>query len=184
MRLGIGKYGADLLAFFADRLKVYLKEKGARYDLIDAVFALPGQDDLLMVVRRVEALGALLDTEDGRNLLAGYRRAANILRAEEKKDGAGAFATAYDPALLAQDEEKALAGALLKAETTAAGAVATEDFSAAMRAMASLRPAVDAFFEKVTVNADDAALRLNRLRLLNGLRRTTLTVADFGKVAG
>ena len=87
---------ADLLAFFADRLKVYLRDKGARHDLIDAVFALPGQDDLLMIVRRVEALGRFLETDDGKNLLAGYRRAANILRAEEKKDGAGAFAGAHD----------------------------------------------------------------------------------------
>ena len=96
-------------AFFADRLKVYLRDKGARYDLIDAVFALPGQDDLLMIVRRVEALGKLLDTEDGKNLLAGYRRAANIVKAEEKKDGDGAFAGPHDAKLLELKEEKALA---------------------------------------------------------------------------
>ena len=101
--------------FFADRLKVYLRDKGARHDLIDAVFALPGQDDLLMIVRRVEALGRLLETDDGKNLLAGYRRAANILRAEEKKDGADAFKGAHDKALLALDQEKALADALGKA---------------------------------------------------------------------
>ncbi len=106
---------SDLLAFFADRLKVYLRDQGARHDLIDAVFALPGQDDLLMIVRRVEALGKFLDTEDGKNLLAGYRRAANILRIEEKKDGAGAFDAAHDPALLNQDEERALAAALQRA---------------------------------------------------------------------
>ena len=175
---------SNLLAFFADRLKVYLKDKGARHDLIDAVFALPGQDDLLMIVRRVEALGRLLDTEDGKNLLAGTRRAANILRAEEKKDGAGAFDAPHDPALLHQPEEQALARALAAAETEAAAAVAREEFEGAMRAIATLRPAVDAFFEKVTVNADDPALRLNRLRLLSGLRRVTLTVADFSKVSG
>ncbi len=109
----------SLLAFFADRLKVYLREKGARHDLIDAVFALPGQDDLLMIVRRVEALGRLLDTEDGRNLLVGYRRAANILRAEEKKDGAEAFAGRHDPALLALPAEKALADGLASAGAAA-----------------------------------------------------------------
>src|SRR5208337_3392828 len=102
----------SLIAFFADRLKVYLRDKGARHDLIDAVFALPGQDDLLMIVWRVEALGRLLDTEDGKNLLAGYRRAANILRAEEKKDGAGAFARQHDPAKLALPAERDLADAL------------------------------------------------------------------------
>ncbi len=173
---------SDLLASFADRLKVYLRDKGARHDLIDAVFALPGQDDLLMVVRRVEALGQLLETEDGKNLLAGHRRAANILRAEEKKDGAGAFEAPYDPALLRQTEEQALAAALAAAGTAATEAVRREAFGDAMRAMAGLRPAVDAFFDKVTVNVEDAPLRLNRLRLLNGLRRTTLTVADFSRV--
>ncbi len=172
----------SLVDFFADRLKVYLRDKGARHDLIDAVFALPGQDDLLMVVRRVEALGQLLETEDGKNLLAGHRRAANILRAEEKKDGAGAFEAPYDPALLRQTEEQALAAALAAAGTAATEAVRREAFGDAMRAMAGLRPAVDAFFDKVTVNVEDAPLRLNRLRLLNGLRRTTLTVADFSRV--
>ncbi len=175
---------SDLLAFFADRLKVYLRDQGARHDLIDAVFALPGQDDLLMIVRRVEALGRFLDTEDGKSLLAGYRRAANILRAEEKKDGAGAFDGTHDPALLRQPEERALAETLAAVESESAAAVAVEDFEGAMRAMARLRPPVDAFFDKVTVNADDPALRVNRLRLLNALRRTTLTVADFSKVAG
>src|SRR5208337_4864367 len=102
----------SLIAFFADRLKVYLRDKGARHDLIDAVFALPGQDDLLMIVWRVEALGRLLDAEDGKNLLTGYRRAANILRAEERKDGAGAFAGSHDPAKLALPAERDLADAL------------------------------------------------------------------------
>jgi glycyl-tRNA synthetase beta chain len=175
---------ASLLAFFADRLKIYLREKGARHDLIDAVFALPGQDDLLMIVRRVEALGRLLDSEDGQNLLTGYRRAANILRAEERRDGAGAFATKHDPALLALPAEKDLADGLAAAGAAARERVGREDFEGAMRALATLRAPVDAFFLDVTVNADDPALRRNRLRLLNELREAMHTVADFSKVAG
>jgi glycyl-tRNA synthetase beta chain len=174
----------DLLAFFADRLKVYLRDKGARHDLIDAVFALPGQDDLLLIVRRVEALGKLLDAEDGRNLLAGYRRAANILRAEEKKDGARAFAGAHDPALLVLPAEKDLADVLAAAGAAARERVAREDFEGAMRALATLRAPVDAFFLDVTVNADEKDLRLNRLRLLNELREAMHAVADFSRVAG
>jgi glycyl-tRNA synthetase beta chain len=177
----------DLLSFFADRLKVHLRETGARHDLIDAVFALPGQDDLLMIVRRVEALGKFLDTEDGRNLLAGYKRAANILRAEEKKDGAGAFDGAPDAALIearGEAAEKALFHVMQAAEGHARAHVDAEDFAGAMRALAELRPAVDAFFEHVTVNADDPALRLNRLKLLNQLRRATLAVADFSRIEG
>ncbi|MGD0720391.1 MAG: glycine--tRNA ligase subunit beta [Roseiarcus sp.] len=175
---------ADLLAFFADRLKVHLRDKGARHDLIDAVFALPGQDDLLMIVRRVEALGRFLDTDDGKSLLAGYRRAANILRAEEKKDGAEAFLRAHDGALLALPAEKALAGALADAARAAETRVGAEDFEGAMRALAPLRAPVDAFFLDVTVNADDPALRVNRLRLLNELRAAVHTVADFSEIAG
>ncbi len=175
---------SDLLAFFADRLKVYLRDKGARHDLIDAVFALPGQDDLLMIVRRVEALGRLLETDDGKNLLAGYRRAANILRAEEKKEGADAFKGAYDTALLVLDEEKALADVLAIAGRDAAALVTSEDFEGAMRALSLLRVPVDAFFEKVTVNDPDVALRLNRLRLLNALRDSVHEVADFSRING
>ncbi len=174
----------DLLAFFADRLKVYLRDKGVRHDLIDAVYALPGQDDLLMIVRRVEALGRLLDTEDGQNLLTGYRRAANIVKAEEKKDGEGAFAGAHDAKALKQPEEQALADALAAAGAEARERVSREDFEGAMRALASLRAPVDAFFEKVTVNADDAALRLNRLRLLGELSEAVRVVADFSRIAG
>jgi glycyl-tRNA synthetase beta chain len=180
----LDKASADLLAFFADRLKVYLRDKGARHDLIDAVFALPGQDDLLLIVRRVAALGRLLDTEDGKNLLAGYRRAANILRAEEKKDGAGAFARPHDPDALKLAAEKDLADVLAAAGAAARERVAREDFEGAMRALATLRAPVDAFFLDVTVNADDPALRLNRLRLLNELREAMHGVADFSKVAG
>ncbi|GJE46112.1 glycine--tRNA ligase subunit beta [Methylobacterium soli] len=179
-------YLPDLLAFFADRLKVYLREKGARHDLIDAVFALPGQDDLLMVVRRVEALGKFLETDDGRNLLAGYKRAANILRIEEKKDGR-AYDAEPDAALTAssgQPEERALADALASARTSASAAVAAEDFEGAMRALSTLRAPVDAFFDKVTVNAEDPALRANRLALLNALRAATREVAEFSKIEG
>ncbi len=174
----------DLLAFFADRLKVYLREKGARHDLIDAVFALPDQDDLTLIVRRVEALGSFLETDDGKNLLAGYRRAANILRAEEKKDGAGAFEAAHDAALFVEPQEKALGAALAIAGREAARCVGHEDFQGAMLALAALRAPVDDFFKDVTVNADDPALRLNRLRLLGALRRAVHTVADFGKIGG
>jgi glycyl-tRNA synthetase beta chain len=172
---------ADLLTFFADRLKVQLREQGARHDLVDAVFALEGQDDLLMVVRRVEALGKFLDSDDGKNLLAGFKRAANILRIEEKKDGK-AFDGAVDAALLTLDEEKALATALASIKAEAASAVAKEDFAAAMGAMAKLRPSVDAFFDKVKVNDDDKAVRENRLTLLNEIRAATRTVADFSKI--
>ncbi|SCY89810.1 glycine--tRNA ligase subunit beta [Microvirga guangxiensis] len=177
---------ADLLSFFADRLKVYLRDQGARHDLIDAVFALEGQDDLLMVVRRVEALGRFLDTEDGANLLAGYRRAANILRIEEKKDGR-TYNEAPDLQIVndqGQIEEKALAVVLHQAREEAAAAVANEDFEGAMRALSRLRQPVDAFFDKVTVNAEDPALRANRLRLLNSIREATRTVADFSRIEG
>lgn len=183
-----GRAGADakdLLAFFADRLKVYLRDQGARHDLIDAVFALPGQDDLLMVVRRVEALGQFLETEDGKNLLAGYKRAANILRIEEKKDGR-AYDAAPDAALAAVGEpaERALAEALAKARETASAAVAREDFAGAMQALSTLRAPVDAFFQDVTVNAPDPKLRENRLLLLNALRAATREVAEFAKIEG
>jgi glycyl-tRNA synthetase beta chain len=174
----------NLGAFFAERLKVYLRETGARHDLIDAVLTLGNPDDLKMIVRRVEALGRFLDSEDGKNLLAGYRRAANILKAEEKKEGEGAFAGAHDPAQLALAPEQALAQALDLAARDAAARVAAEDFEGAMRALATLRAPVDAFFVDVTVNTDDPALRRNRLRLLNGLRAAVHTVADFSKIAG
>jgi len=173
----------SLLAFLADRLKVQLREQGARHDLVDAVFALPGQDDLVLVVKRVEALGKFLETEDGKNLLAGTRRAANILRIEEKKDGR-AFDGAVDPARLVEPAEKALYEAIVAAKATAADAVAREDFAAAMTALATLRAPVDTFFDAILVNADDKAVRENRLRLLNEIRAATLTVADFSKIAG
>jgi glycyl-tRNA synthetase beta chain len=173
----------SLLAFLADRLKVQLREQGARHDLVDAVFALGGQDDLLLIVRRVEALGKFLDTEDGKNLLAGYKRATNIIRIEEKKDSRE-YVGAPDPGLYTLSEEKALAEAIDAAKAEATRAVEKEDFEAAMRAMASLRPHVDAFFDKVTVNVDDKALRENRLKLLNEIRAATRAVADFSKIEG
>jgi glycyl-tRNA synthetase beta chain len=177
------KLPTDLLVFFADRLKVQLREQGARHDLVDAVFALGDQDDLLMVVRRVEALGKFLDTDDGKNLLAGTKRASNILAIEEKKDKRS-FGEAPDPALYQLDEEKALAKAIDQGKTEANTAVAQEDFAGAMSAMAKLRPAVDAFFDKVKVNDDDPKVRENRLKLLNEIRAATRAVADFSKIEG
>jgi glycyl-tRNA synthetase beta chain len=181
------KKADDLLSFFADRLKVQLREQGARHDLVDAVFALESQDDLVLIVRRVEALGKFLDAEDGRNLLAGYKRATNIIRIEEKKDGRE-YVGEPDQSLYRQEEERALASAIDVAKTEASAAVAREDFEAAMRAMAKLRPHVDAFFDKVTVNvtegADKEKLRENRLKLLNEIRAATRAVADFSRIEG
>lgn len=183
LRLKLSHGGDDLLAFFADRLKVYLKDQGARHDLIDAVFALGGQDDLLMVVKRVEALSKFLETDDGKNLLAGVKRASNILRIEEKKDGR-AHDGLPNSQLLIQGEERDLARAVAAAEANARKAVHEEDFEAAMRALAKLRAPVDAFFDKVTVNADDPSFRDNRLKLLNRIRAATQEVADFSKIEG
>jgi len=171
----------NLLSFFHDRLKVYLRDQGARHDLIDAVIT-PESDDLLMIVRRVEALGKFLDTEDGRNLLAGTKRAANILAAEEKKGTAVAAAVA--PSLLREDAEKKLFVAVNQAESQAGEAIQKEDFSAAMLALSVLREPVDSFFEKVLVNDEDQAVRANRLALLERIRAATGQVADFSKIAG
>jgi glycyl-tRNA synthetase beta chain len=187
----------ELMGFFSDRLKVYLRGRGTRYDLIDAVFALPGQDDLLLIVARVEALGRFLDTSDGSNLLAGYRRATNILRAEEKTDGPGAFDGACDPKFLREPAETHLWNTIqsVSLDTQHHLALAFErigrpgfaqdtSFEAAMECLSSLRAPVDAFFDTVTVNAEDASLRLNRLQLLSELRRAMHWAADFSKVAG
>ncbi len=173
----------DVLAFFADRLKVALREKGTRHDLIDAVFSLGNEDDLVRLVARVEALQTFLKTDDGANLLVAYRRAANILKAEEKKDKT-AYDGAPDAKLLALPEEKALADALAKTEKRIADDIAKEKFVEAMSVMAGLRKPVDAFFDKVTVNDKDAALRRNRLLLLSRLRATLHLVADFSKIEG
>jgi glycyl-tRNA synthetase beta chain len=174
---------ADLLVFFADRLKVQLREQGARADLVDAIFALGNQDDLVLIVRRVEALGKFLEAEDGKNLLAGYKRASNILRDEEKKSAA-IFDGEIDKALLTEPQEKALAAAIDTSLPAVTKAIDAEDFAGAMAALAQLRAPVDAFFDKVLVNAPDEQVRVNRLRLLSRIRQATLAVADFSKVAG
>ncbi|WP_370193608.1 MULTISPECIES: glycine--tRNA ligase subunit beta [Aurantimonas] len=177
---------ADLLAFFHDRLKVQLRESGARHDLVDAVLSGGSGgdrgDDLLDVTRRVTALGAFLDTEDGQNLLAGTRRAANILAAEEKKGTRVADAVSLD--LLSEHEEKVLAGAIDRAEMELDAALAVENYAHAMTALAELRIPVDAFFETVLVNAEDEAVRANRLALLDRIRAATRRVADFSRISG
>tara|TARA_R110002020_G_scaffold136630_13_gene304704 strand:- start:24 stop:2366 length:2343 start_codon:yes stop_codon:yes gene_type:complete len=171
----------DLLSFFHDRLKVYLRDQGARHDLIDAVIT-PASDDLLDITRRVEALGAFLDTEDGKNLLAGAKRAANILAAEEKKGTA--VAETVDPALFELDAEKHLHAAVTGSVAQATKAIEAEDYAAAMGALATLRQPVDTFFEAVLVNAEDEAVRANRLALLALIRQATGAVADFSKISG
>jgi len=174
----------ELLSFFADRLKQVLRDQGKRHDLIDAVFAL-GEDDLVLIVKRVEALGAFLETEDGATLLAGYKRAANILKAEEKK-GALPENLSVDPALIAKGPaaEQALWKAVTSAEAALEAPLAKEDFAGAMRVLAGLRPPVDAFFEAVMVNDPDAAIRANRLALLVAVRGALHRVADFSKIEG
>ena len=174
-----------MLAFLADRLKVQLRDQGKRHDLVDAVFAL-GDDDLVRIVARVEALDAFLRTDDGANLLAGYKRAANILAAEEKKGkwSADEATGQVDSSKLAEPAEKALRAALESAVPTARSAVEKEDFASAMKALSQLRAPVDEFFEKVLVNAEDAMLRRNRLLLLSRLREALSQVADFSKIEG
>jgi glycyl-tRNA synthetase beta chain len=173
----------NLLEFFADRLKVYLKDQGVRHDLIDAVFALGGQDDLLMIVRRVEALSKFLETDDGKNLLAGVKRATNIVKAEEKKEGK-AISGKVDQSILVKGEEKDLHRAIEAASALAHKALAEEDFEATMRAIAKLRAPVDAFLDNVMVNDPDPNMRVNRLRLLNRIREAVAEVADFSKIEG
>ena len=176
----------SLLGFFAERLKVHLRETKARHDLIDAVFGTAGSDDFTLVVRRVRALGEFLGTDEGANLLAGYRRAANILKAEEKKtpSEAARFAESFEPGKLVEPAEQALAARLASAAPEAAEAVRREDFKGAMRALATLRAPVDTFFDGVTVNAPGPDLRLNRLRLLNRFRDAVHAVADFARIGG
>lgn len=173
--------GADVLSFFHDRLKVYLRDQGARHDLIDAVIT-PASDDLLDITRRVEALGAFLDTEDGKNLLAGTKRGANILAAEEKKGTA--VAETVDPALFELDAERNLFNAVTQSVSAAIQVIENEDYAAAMSALATLREPVDSFFEAVLVNADDEAVRANRLALLAMIRHATGAVADFSRISG
>ena len=183
-QLGKGEaVDAELLAFFADRLKVLLREEGKRHDLVDAVFAL-GDDDLVRIVRRVEALSAFLATEDGASLLAGYKRAANILRAEAKKTPDEDFALNPQLGAMIEPEEMALQTTLATVQGEVAQALDREDYAHAMRAFSHLRAPVDAFFDRVLVNAPDPALRLNRLRLLSGVRDTANRIADFSLVGG
>jgi glycyl-tRNA synthetase beta chain len=178
----ISEIGDSFRDFFEDRLTVQLRDQGARHDLVDAVLQLGGNEvGILSIVRRVEALGKFLDTDDGKNLLAGTKRAANILRIEEKKDGR-TYDGAPDTALYSLAEEKTLAKAIDQAKAEASAAVAKEDFASAMSAMAKLRPAVDAFFDKVKVNDDDPRVRENRLKLLNEIRAATRAVADFSRI--
>jgi glycyl-tRNA synthetase beta chain len=173
----------ELLNFFADRLKVHLREQGVRHDLIAAVFALGGEDDLVRLLARVAALDEFLTSEDGANLLTAYRRASNIVRIEEKKDGR-AYADAPDPALLREAAEAALAERLVEVRRLSSVALRNEEFGVAMAALARLRHPVDEFFNHVTVNCEDAALRVNRLRLLSQIRATLNQVADFAQIEG
>ena len=170
----------ELLGFFVDRLKAHLRGEGARHDLIAAVFAL-GDDDLVRLTARASALAAFVGSEDGRNLLVAYRRGSNIVAIEEKRDGR-AYVGLPEPGLLREPEERTLALALDAADRATAAALRGEDFAAAMRALAELRGPVDAFFDRVLVNADDAALRVNRLLLLGRIRSALGAVADFSLI--
>ncbi len=181
--LGDVAVAGPLVDFFAERLKVALRDRGVRHDLISAVFALGGEDDLVRLLARVEALEGFLGSDDGANLLVAYRRAANIVRIEQKKDKA-TYNGGAQAAALAQDEEKSLFAALSRASETAGDALSKEDFTGAMAALAGLRRPVDAFFDHVTVNSEDAALRENRLRLLAAIGGTLGRVADFSKIEG
>jgi glycyl-tRNA synthetase beta chain len=177
---GLGEENAaDLLSFFHDRLKVYLRDLGARHDIIDAVLT-PDADDLLLVARRAEALTAFITSEDGKNLLAGTKRATQLLAAEEKKGTV--VANGVSEALLTLDAEKALWAAISQASKEASDAVAKEDFRSAMEALSKLRAPVDTFFGDVLVNDEDAAIRANRLALLKAIREATATVADFSRI--
>jgi glycyl-tRNA synthetase beta chain len=178
-----GEPGAELLEFFADRLKVALRDHGVRHDLIAAVFALGGEDDLVRLLARVEALGTFLQSEDGANLLTAYRRASNIVRIEENKDKTR-YADPPDPGRFREEAETVLARRLANATAESTKALESENFAGAMAALARLRVPIDDFFNKVTVNTDDRELRANRLRLLSQIRDTLNRVADFSKIEG
>ncbi len=173
----------DLLAFFADRLKVHLRERGVRHDLISAVFGLGGEDDLVRLLARVDALATFLNTDDGANLLTAFRRAANILRIEEKNDGVS-YDGMYETSALQQDEEKRLGETMMISRLRVDDAMREEDFSKAMSGLAELRGPVDDFFDRVTVNSDDPDLRGNRLRLMSQIRTAMCAVADFSQIEG
>ncbi|MCR9273647.1 MULTISPECIES: glycine--tRNA ligase subunit beta [Mameliella] len=173
----------DLLGFFHDRLKVWLRDQGIRHDVIDACLAMPGTDDLRLLVTRAEALSAFLKTDDGENLLQGFKRANNILAQAEEKDGVE-YSFGADVKFAETDEERALFAALEAAEARIAPAMKDEDFGAAMEAMAGLRAPIDAFFEAVQVNAENQVVRRNRLNMLASIRQTCLQVADLTKIEG
>ncbi|MFC0340962.1 glycine--tRNA ligase subunit beta [Paracoccus niistensis] len=178
-----GESESDLLAFLHDRLKVHLRDQGIRHDVIDAVLAMPGSDDLTLVVRRATALNGMLGSEDGPNLLQGLKRAANILAQAEEKDGVE-YSFGADPKFAETDEERALFAALDAAEPKIAAAMRAEDFPAAMSAIAALRAPIDAFFEAVQVNTDNPVVRRNRLNLLSRIREAGRLIADFGRIEG
>ena len=180
----LSELSGDLLGFFADRMKAHYRQQGLRHDVVSAVFALKAEDDLLRLSHRVAALTDFLESEDGANLLTAYRRAANILKAEEKKDERSYSGAEIDAGALALDAEKALADALATAEADVAKSVEAERFEAAMAALAGLRQPVDAFFDDVTVNAEEADLRANRLALLARIRTVMGSVADFAAIEG
>ncbi|MDO5621320.1 MAG: glycine--tRNA ligase subunit beta [Paracoccus sp. (in: a-proteobacteria)] len=175
--------GGDLLAFLHDRLKVYLRDQGIRHDVIDAVLAMPGNDDLTAVVARATALNDMLKTEDGTNLLQGLKRAANILGQAEAADGVE-YSFGADPKFAETDQERALFAALDTAEPGIAAAITAEDYPAAMSAIAALRAPIDAFFEAVQVNTDQQIIRRNRLNLLSRIREAGRQIADFARIEG
>jgi glycyl-tRNA synthetase beta chain len=174
---------ADLLAFFHDRLKVFLKDQGLRHDVIDACLAMPGNDDLTLLVKRAEALAAFLKTDDGVNLIQGFKRANNILSQAEAKDGVE-YSFGADLKFAEVDAERALFAALDAAEAAISPAIEAEDFAAAMAAMAALRAPIDGFFTEVQVNAENGVVRRNRLNLLSRIRQICLSVADLTRVEG
>jgi len=183
IRSNIESNSLDLLSFFHDRLKVYLKDQGIRHDIIDACIAMDGSDDLTLLVKRAKALAATLATDDGENLIQGFKRANNILTKEEAKDGVE-YSYGADPAHAQHDSERALFVALDEADTVITPAMAAQDFGTAMAAMAELRGPIDAFFTDVQVNADQQVVRRNRLNLLSRIRKTCLGVADLTKIEG
>ena len=172
-----------LLSFFADRLKVHLRDQGIRHDVIQACFELGGQDDLVLLVNRVRALQDFLDSDDGEHLLTAYRRAANIVGIEESRDGVE-YSGTPEVKFATQDEERALFAALDAAEPAIAAALEAEDFAAAMAEMAKLRPVIDTFFDKVTVNAENKIVRRNRLCLLHRIRTAMRQVAVWDAIEG
>jgi glycyl-tRNA synthetase beta chain len=178
-----GPIGADLLSFLHDRLKVYLKDQGVRHDIIDACIAMEGNDDLTLLVKRAKALSETLKTDDGENLIQGFKRANNILTQAEEADGVE-YSFGADIKFAETDEERALFAALDQAEAQIKPAMEAQDFTTAMSAMASLRAPIDAFFEAVQVNSDNGTVRRNRLNLLSRIRTICSSVADLTKIDG